>query len=460
MKKPTSRKRPGIGIWLALLAVLPAAAADGAERLTPDEAVAMALDNHPAVRAAEAGVEGAEADKRAARSGWMPRVDLTEEWYRSTNPVFVFASKLGQERFGPMDFAIDSLNTPDAFTNSATRLSLRMSLWDGGRTNLMNDAARIGVDAAQLSGRRTREEIAFGARQAFWDTVLAGRMLEVARVGEKAAAANLELSAKLVDSGMAVPSDRMQAEVRAAEVRAMRIRAENGVEVARAALRRALGIEEDREFELDPPDVDPLPPGEPAESLVRRALENRADYLEMQARLEQTDVGEKIATRGWFPEVGVGAQYEWNAISPFGNDGNNWGVGATVRIPLFNGLETNARRDKARAQRAQMAANREAMAEGIRLQVRAAWADREAASERLRAADSALGSAEEALRIVQDRYEEGMAVIVELLGAEAARTQAQGNRVAAQRDLAVAIAALDLAVSGEASVPLEENRHD
>lgn len=445
-----------------LAALLAPAAARGAERLTPDAAVTMALDNHPVIRAAAAGVEGAEADRRAARSGWMPRVDLTEEWMRSTNPVFVFASKLGQERFGPMDFAIDSLNTPDAFTNSATRLSLRQNIWDGGRTRLMNRAARIGVDAAELSGRRMREEIAFGARQAFWDTILAGRMLEVARTGERAAQANLELSAKLVDSGMAVPSDRMQAEVRAAEVRALRIRAEEGVEVARAALRRALGIAEDREFELDPPDLHPLPPGEEPESLVQRALASRADYREMQARIEQTEVGEKIATSGWYPEIGAGAQYEWNAMTPFGNDGSNWSVGASVRIPIFSGLETTARRDKARAQRAQMLAHREAMAEGIRLQVRAAWADRESASERLRAADSALGSAEEALRIVRDRYEEGMAVIVELLGAEAARTQAQGNRVAAQRDLAVAMAALDLAVSGDATAPasIEENRHD
>lgn len=454
---------PKTGLFLAFVAAqaFPAAGL-AADKLTPDGAVALALENHPAVRAAASNVEGAEADQRAARSGWMPRVDLTEEYMRSTNPVFVFASKLGQERFGPSDFAIDSLNTPDPFTNSATRLSVRQSLWNGGRTRLMNRAAKIGVEAAELSGQRTRQEIAFGAKQAFWNAVLAGRMLEVARAGEKAARANLDLATKLAESGMVVSSDRMQAEVRAAEVKAMRIRAEMGAGVARAALRQALGIDEQRDFELDPPDIGPQPPGETAEELVRRALDTRADYRVMQAREKQADLGERIATSGWFPDVGAGAQYEWNSTTPFGNDGSNWAVGATVRIPIFSGLETKARRDKARAQHEELRSHLEAMAEGIRLEVSAAWADKESASERLRAADSALGSADEALRIVKDRYEEGMAVMVELLGAEAARTQVQGNRALAQRDLAVAIAALDLAVSGDsaAAAPIEESDHD
>jgi len=85
------------------------------------------------------------------------------------------------------------------------------------------------------------------------------------------------------------------------------------------------------------------------------------------------------------------------------------------------------------------------MNEGIRLEVRAAWADLVSASERLRVAESALGQAGEALRVVKERYAEGLAVMVELLGAEAARTSSQGNRAAAVRDLALARSALDLA---------------
>jgi outer membrane protein TolC len=97
------------------------------------------------------------------------------------------------------------------------------------------------------------------------------------------------------------------------------------------------------------------------------------------------------------------------------------------------------------------------MSEGVRLEVRSAWAGRISASERLRVAASALGQSEEALRVVKERYTEGLALMVELLGAEAARTSAQGSKAAATRDLALARAALELA-TGKSLAPAREAR--
>jgi len=106
MERSSRLARP----WIRILAFAIAANASaiGAEPLTPEGAVAIALANHPALRAADSDLAAASADRDLARSGYLPRLDLTEDWARSTNPVFVFASKLGQERFGPSDFAVDA----------------------------------------------------------------------------------------------------------------------------------------------------------------------------------------------------------------------------------------------------------------------------------------------------------------------------------------------------------------
>lgn len=433
-----------LGIILAGPATSPAAE-EGAERLTPEGAVELALRNHPALRAAGRDVTAAEADHALARSGYLPRLDLTEDLGRSTNPVFVFASKLGQEVFGPADFAVDSLNQPDPFTNAATRLILRQSVWDAGRTHLGSRAAGLGVTAAGDAARRRGEEIAFSALRAFWDVVLADEMRVVTAAAEEAAKANRDLAHQQVEAGIAVPSDRLSAEVRLAEVRAMRIRSDQAARVARAALRQALGLTEQPVFELAPPSVLPAPPVEDPEAVVSTALARRADLQALERRILQAEIGERIARSRLLPEIGVGAQMEWNDETAFGTGGRNWTVGASLRLPVFDGLETRARLEKARAERAKLADLREALAEGIRLEVSAAWADVVSASERLQVAESALGHSEEALRIVRERYAEGLAVIVELLGSEAGRTEAQGNRAAAQRDLALARAALDLA---------------
>jgi outer membrane protein len=452
------RSRPiHVGIALALVAaVLYGTAARAAEPLTPDSAVALALLNHPLLRAADREVDAAAADGKLARSGWLPRIDLTEDWTRSTNPVFVFASKLGQERFAMTDFALDALNHPDPYTNAATRAVLRQNIWDAGRTHLYTEAASLGAEASSDSRMRIRDEVAFGALRAFWDAVLAGKMREVANAAEEAARANADLARRHEEAGLAVASDRMSAEVRLAEVQAMRIRAEQGAAVARAALRQALGLKEDREFDLAPPPVEPAAANEDVEARIAEALANRPDLRSLDVRLRQAEVGERIARSHRLPEIGLGAQYEWNGRTPFGNDGNNWSAGLAVRVPILDGSETSARAARASADRERLLALREAVTEGIRLEVHAAWAERISAAERLKVAGAALSQSEEALRIVRDRYDEGMAVMVELLGAEAARTAAQGNRAAATRDLALGTKALDLATGRGAVAPAQE----
>ena len=442
----------------ALAAALPGAAAAVPDRLTPEDAVAVALAGHPLVVAAERAVDVAEADLSYAGTGYLPRVDAVVDAARSTNPTFVFASKLGQEQFGPQDFAIDTLNEPDALTNIAKRLVLKQSVWNAGRTGLGRRAAEFGVEAIEAERDRTRDEVAFGALRAYWGAVLADEMLGVARAADVAARASLDLARAQVEEGLAVPSDRMQAEVRLAEVRTMVVRAEEGVAVSRAGLRQALGLNADPTFVLAPPPVElPDDAGDVAPYLDEAGL-SRQDLEALDLRVRQSEVGVDLAKSGWRPEIGLGAAVEWNGDEVFSNTGNNWTVGAVMRLPVFEGRETRAKVARARAESERVQAYRRALDEGIRLEVRAAWAQRESASERLRTARSAVGLSEEALRIVRERYGEGMAVMVELLAAEAAHTTALGARAAAAHDLALADAALDLATGRPVTGTLESSR--
>jgi outer membrane protein TolC len=270
-------------------------------------------------------------------------------------------------------------------------------------------------------------------------------MVEVTRRAEDAAAANASLARELLEAGIAVPSDRMAADVRLAEVRAMRIRADHGRDIAHAALRRALGAADDARFVLDPPVDPPASAVDRVDARMAEALASRADLRALDRRLDQAGAGESVARHARLPSIGMGAQYEWNDDTPFGTAGGNWTVGLSVRVPLFDGTETGARIARARADRDRLVAIRRAMEDGVRLEVRSAWADRSAADERLAVVRSAVGQARESLRIVRERYSEGMAVMVELLAAEAALTQVEASEVEARRAVFLARAALDLA---------------
>jgi outer membrane protein TolC len=448
---------------LALSAGPAAVASDGAEPIGPEDAVRIALESHPMLRAAEESVKVAEAERAFAGSGYLPRVEITEDWVRSNNPVFVFGSKLAQGVFGPDDFLIESLNDPDPITNAMTAVTVRQNIWDAGRTDHYKRAARFGIEAAEHSRQKTRDEVVFGALQAFWDLVLAEEMLLVALDAEEAARANLSLAGELVEAGLAVPSDRMSAEVRMAEVEAMRIRAESSVEVAHAALLRAMGLESDRRFEPLPVEPRPALEGDALAQRIEQAHAQRADLLELDLRIEQVRVGVKAAKSGHYPEIGALARYEWNGDNLFGTDGDNWAIGLSARFTVFDGNATKSGTRRANAELSRLHAMREALRQGIRFEVEAAWAERDSARRRVDVAARALDRAEEALRIVRERYGEGLAMIVELLGAETAFTQAQANHAAAISQLWLAQAGLDLASgrdpspSGPASGPADQS---
>jgi outer membrane protein len=431
---------------LAAVVLTAWAARAAAEPLDPAGAVALALESNPRIAAAESAVLASEAERSLARSGYRPRLTLSEDWFRSTDPVFVFAGKLGQEIFGAADFDVGTLNQPDPFTNALTRVSLEQSIWDGDRTRVGSRAADVGVEATRIDRDRERDRVAFDALSAFWNAVLADALLGVAREGEEVARAHLDLATALVDEGLRIPSDRMSAEVRLAELRAQRIRAEVGTRVARAALTRALGVEPGRTFELVAPSVRGSARKEDDESLVVEALTARPEIRALDRRIEQARLGERVSRSGRLPTIGAGARYDLNGEQPLDPSGDNWSVGLSVRVPLYQGSETKAQETRVRIERERAEHLRRALADGIRVEVLGAAAEREASVERLAVAESALAQAAEALRIVRERYGEGMAVIVELLGAETAHTQARANEVQARRDVALADAGLDLAL--------------
>jgi outer membrane protein len=89
--------------------------------ITLQQAVNIALEKNPERKAALADTRAASADVREARSFLLPHVTFSEVATQGNDPVYVFGSKLRQQRFTTADFALNVLNTPTPFGNFATR---------------------------------------------------------------------------------------------------------------------------------------------------------------------------------------------------------------------------------------------------------------------------------------------------------------------------------------------------
>ena len=115
---------------------------------------------------------------------------------------------------------------------------------------------------------------------------------------------------------------------------------------------------------------------------------------------------------------------------------------------ICEGGSDGARLATAQARQRQAEAQLAQMASGVRLQVREAYLNLETARQRIDVSRQAQSEAAESLRILQNRYDSGLATITDLLRMETARTAAQSNYLNALYDYRISYAALELA-SGE-----------
>ena len=82
--------------------------------LTLKQAVTIALEKNPLRKAAIADTRAASAGVREARSFLMPHLSFSETATRGDDPIYVFGTKLRQQRFTNADFDAEQLKHASA----------------------------------------------------------------------------------------------------------------------------------------------------------------------------------------------------------------------------------------------------------------------------------------------------------------------------------------------------------
>jgi outer membrane protein TolC len=394
--------------------------------LTLQQAVNISLEKNPECKAALADTKAASADVREARSFLLPHVTFSETATRGNDPVYVFGSKLRQQRFTTADFALNVLNTPTPFGNFATRFGGTWNLFDSfGSWRAVNRAERV-KDAAGHQLERTDQEIIFRVVDSYYGVLLARKQLEVAGQSLKTAQAILDRSKDRFESGVVVESDLLSARVRLATRKQELIRAQNNLALARAQLSTSIGISTENDF--DPAEVlaERNLPATTLEEAEKKAMEMRPDLKRIRSEEAAQQQSVSIAKSSFGPRVNAFAGWEADNPTFFaGGGGNNWLAGIEVQFDLFQGGAKRARLSHEQALQEKVAAVKEMATDATRLEVRRAYYDLDSARQQVEVARATIAEAQESLRINQNRYDSGLSTITDLLAAEEAARRGQ-----------------------------------
>jgi len=409
----------------AMLIMFVSGLAAAQTKLTLADAVTLALEKNPAHKLALADRAAAAAAVRESRSIFLPRLSFAESAMRSNDPVFAFGTRLRQQRFTVADFALNRLNSPAPIADFSSRFSGQWTIFDSTQNLKQLQRARLGEQAAQKELDRADQEIVYRVIEAYYAILLAQREVQVAEASLKTAEAVENRGHVRTVSGIAVEADYLTAQTQTAVRRQDLIRARNGVSLARAALAIATGMPAESSFELVGSLPEQVTDNVSLAELEERAFAHRPDLVRatLEESAQQTNVSAAKAAYG--PRVNVFGSWQTDSPSTGWNGGNNWVAGAEVQFDIFDGGARRARvaREKATADR--VAAIKDMLRDRIRLEVRGAYYDLDAARQQVEVARASITNAKESLRINQDRYEAGLSTVTELLRVEEASHRAQ-----------------------------------
>ena len=408
------------------------------EALSLEEAVRLALDHNPALRAADAAEGGASERVAAARGGYFPEVNYSESFQWGNNPVYVFGSLLQQHRFQASNFDLPSLNRPDALTNFSSQLTAEHVVFDGNKARDRWRSAQLGLEMTREQQRQARMDVLAAVAGAYYGAVLARENHQVAEEALATAEADLERALALRQAGMTTDADVLSLRVSRSEQQERLIRAENDFELAQARLNDWMGAPLTAGYTFSS-SLRPAPAVEmDMPQAEAQALEQRPEALQAKIALNLAQAQGRLAQAELLPEIKVMGTFEASRQGFASRGGSNWMTGATLRWNLFRGGEDRARRAETSFLQTQRVEEQRQVSSALRLEVRQAFLSLEAANRRMDVGEAAMAQAEESHRITANRYDAGLANVTELLNSQTSWSEAKTRYLAAVFDQRVA----------------------
>lgn len=432
--------------WIALWALfaLLAAPAAAQQPLSLQAAVEEALGQNPALRAVRAQADQMAARVAEARAVRLPHITFAEAWQTSTQPVFGFSALLAARRFTQADFAVDRLNSPGRVSAFVGRITADQVLFDGGRMRAASQAAESSGDIAQAELDAAAAALTVNVTRLYGRVVAADAAVRATAAAVEAAREDAARAERRRAAGTVTDADALAIAVHLAEMQRLAIDAGGEAAIARAELNRATGSAIDRPFDVVAPPA-PAPAPRDLQALLAEAERARPEMRRAAAARAAAAAGVRAARATWMPQVTARAGYELNGLT-FGDRAGAWLAGGELSWRLSVGGTERARTRAAAAALAAADAARDEARAAIHLDVVAALRRLESAQARAGVGRQSLEQAQEAHRILRNRYEAGMAGLTELLRAVAASLDAERHHVAAGVDLLVATAELDRAL--------------
>ena len=435
---------------LLFLSAQEAVWAQASQPLTIKECIQLALQNNATLRNAERRRRIAGTQVTAARSGVLPSLDLslsssrTQQGERDVQENVL----VGFDADSNAIFERRSVVQNGYSTNfHSGRLDFNMPIFDFGANWNRVRQANAAEDGSSKSHESATQSTILLVYQRYLGYLKERQLLSVYEEAAKSSDEQLKRTESMYEIGSVAQGDVFRARTTHGNDRINLITQQNQVTNARDLLNVAMGRQAGTELSIV--DIEEVPAFREytLEEVVNVTVEKNPELQSVRYEMRRAEFGKGIARTSFLPSLGLNASYSRNhneARLVYGDFSKNWAgtVGLGVRWNLFNGFG-----DRAEVERQTLLYGIAEEEYTDRLRTLRQEAEQEILALRAWKEITAINSdnlvsAQEDLRLAQERYRVGAGTLLDIINAQANLTRARSTFIRAKYDSMIAYAQL------------------
>ena len=380
------------------------------------ECIAIALENKKTLKSAELDVRFAEKEVFASYSGLLPTMSF------GTNIGKTYYPERKMVTIDFEDIGLDT-STSNSSKSMSTGLSLNQTLYDGGRSINAVRQAKTNLEISKLNQRQTRIQVIQNVTRSYFGLLQTQELFEVSEKNVNLSEQQVDLVQKQFDVGAVRKTDLLKAEVAKGQARVELLNRKTALENARRQLFNEMGMQ-DFGQSISATADEWTDVQIPSSANALKFLKTKNPSLLIQK--SRIDIGElrvKMAKGMRLPTLGATMNYSANAgtgeaLIESAKDDWVMGVNLSLNMPLYSGNRLSSSQQQAKLSYEKSENDYITYLNDLRVQVELLRESIENYSEIIPINQSVVVSAEEDLKLVQERYSLGSATILEVLDAQ------------------------------------------
>ena len=402
-------------------------AQDSAQNLTLNHAIELTLINNKAILLAKLERNIAAANYRQMQAAFLPQADLSYTAMSTDNPLNAFGFKLQQGTITQSDFNPSLLTHPSATTNYMAQLEVRQPLLNIDML-YMRKGVEKQTEVYQYKIQRTEECLAFEVKKAYLQLQLAYNAVKV--LSEAAQVANdiYNFTDNHFKQGLIQKSDLLNARVHIATIESKLANANSSVRNASEYIGMLMGQPAAAMYtpvEDDQTNV-------PVTDSTKKVFAGRSDFMAMEKAIDAASLMIRSSKMSYLPKLNAFGNYQYNNSNIIAFGANAYLVGIQLSWNVFNGNKTKYVIAAQKLERDKLVVQLAQQKDQGQLELDKAYRDLTDARFEISKYQAAINQAAEALRILHNRYQQGLVNTTEVLAAGTQLSQIKFSLAQAQ----------------------------